>query len=91
MASMRNAAGSNPPFSFVRRAIRAVALSAIVCAAALAAAPALAQKGKVAEPETVAKSYTLPYFFTGLAVLLIVVPLCFPSLRKTEAPKDDDD
>ncbi len=91
MASMLNTGGSDSHFGLVRRALRAVALSAILCAAALAATPALAQRGKIDEPEKVEKSYTLPYFFSGIAVLLIVMPLCFPSLRKTEAPKEQDD
>ncbi|MCE9606620.1 MAG: hypothetical protein K8U03_17155 [Planctomycetia bacterium] len=54
--------------------------------------PALAQRGKPApEPEQVIKSYTLPYFFSGVAVLLVVIPLCLPTLRLWEIPKDEDD
>jgi hypothetical protein len=91
MASTRNTTGSDSRFDIVRRGFRAVALSAIVCAAPMCANPAFAQKGKAVEEDKVEKSYTLPYFFSGLAVLMIVMPLCFPSLRKTEAPKEDDD
>lgn len=83
MSTIRNIRGFG---SFVR----AVMLTMVVGATSLVASPALAQK-KDAEPEKPPKSYTLPYFFSGLGVLMIVVPLCFPSVRKTEAPKDEDD
>lgn len=81
---------TNPIIRGVGFTARAIALTAIVCATSLVATPALAQK-KDAEPEKVDKSYTLPYFFSGVAVLMVVVPLCFPSMRKSEAPKEEDD
>lgn len=90
MASMQNSTGSDSRFRLLRRGIRVLALAVITCTLALVATPALAQKKKD-EPEKVDKSYTLPYFFSGLAVLMVVVPLCFPSMRKTEIPKEEDD
>jgi hypothetical protein len=53
--------------------------------------PAFAQKGKKDEEEKPVKSYTLPYFFSGIAILLVVVPLCLPAMRPVETPKEEDD
>jgi len=86
MTTTRFSAPANSPAGFSRRMLWAVAPALVLCASS----PALAQK-KSDEPEKPSKSYTLPYFFSGLAVLMVVVPLCFPSLRKTEAPKNEDD
>lgn len=76
--------------NMTRRALSVVA-SLIVCAATLDATPALAQRGKIPEVEKVEKSYTLPYFFSGIAVLMIIIPLCLPVLRLWEVPKEEDD
>jgi len=79
---------SSTPRRFVRRMLPAAASLALAC---LAASPAFAQKGKDAPVEKVEHSYTMPYFFSGAAVLMVVVPLCLPMLRPVEVPKDEDD
>jgi hypothetical protein len=76
---------------FARRAI-VVGFSVIALAAtALDASPAWAQKGNKDAVEEPVKGYTMPYFLSGVAVLMVVVPLCLPSLRPVETPKEEED
>ncbi len=77
--------------TLARRTVAVGFASAMLAATALDASPAFAQKGKNDEPEGPVKGYTMPYFLSGAAVLMVVVPLCLPSMRPVEVPKEEDD
>lgn len=64
----------------------------VTCAIAVGlgdAAYAQGSKNKEPPPEE-KKSYTMPYFFSGLAVLIIVTPLCWPALRRWDIPVKEE-
>ena len=59
----------------------------VLGAALLAPADAFAQqKGKKDKEEPPTKGYTMQYFITGVAVLMIAAPLCWPALRRWDLP-----
>jgi hypothetical protein len=64
---------------------------AIACWTAAAADVAFAQgKGKD-EKDAPVKGYTLPYFFTLIGGLAMVVPVCMPSSRKWDIAADEEE
>lgn len=91
MFSNRITREASTPRRFLRRLLPVAASLALACLAAFDASPAFAQKGKDDPVEKVEHSYTMPYFFSGAAVLMVVVPLCLPMLRPVDVPKDEDD
>ena len=71
---------------------RMVAVAAAVVLSAVAFEPTIAlEQGKGNEPavEEEKKGYTLPYFFTMIAVMAVVVPVCMACSRKWDFVADD--
>lgn len=91
MLSTGIARSARSPRGFVRCLVVVGFSLLTLAAAALDASPAFAQKDKKDDVEEPVKGYTMPYFISGVAVLMVVVPLCLPSLRPVETPKEEDD
>jgi len=69
---------------------RLVAVVAILLLAVAMPSMAFAQRAKDEAPEEETKGYTLPYFFTVVAVLSVVVAASLPSKRAWDVEFDEE-
>lgn len=67
----------------------ALALAGVLLAPADAFAQQKGKKGK--EEDVPTKGYTIQYFLTGMAVLLIAAPLCWPAMRRWDLPFHEEE
>lgn len=78
----------------ILRAARTSALFAALALACVLLTPADAfaqQKGKKDKEDAPTKGYTIQYFLTGMAVLMIAAPLCWPAMRRWDLPFHEEE